>query len=94
MKFKRFQLWEGFVNEYSRRLLSKPEEDKLVAISGLARLLIGDGKEYVAGIWKEILPYQLMWFASSDPELISDNSQVPSWSWAVLNKQIYTRVPV
>jgi hypothetical protein len=93
MKFERYQLWEKFVNEYSRRMLSKPDVDKLVAISGLARNLIVDGKDYVAGLWKEILPYQLMWSAKPGPELESGTPEIPSWSWASLNKQIYTRPP-
>ena len=93
MKFKRYQLWAIFVNDYSRRKLSKPQVDKLVAISGLARKLIVDGRNYVAGLWKEILPYQLMWTAHSDPELVPGNLEIPSWSWASLNKQVYTRAP-
>lgn len=93
LKLKRYELWAQFVNRYSQCALSKPELDKLVAISGLARKLIVDGNQYVAGMWKEILPYQLMWCASSDPEMIPGNSYIPSWSWASMNKRIIMRGP-
>jgi Heterokaryon incompatibility protein (HET) len=93
IKFKRYQLWAHFVNRYSACALSKPDKDKLVAISGLARKLIVDGDQYVAGLWKEILPYQLMWTVRSDPETESGNPYIPSWSWASMNKSILMRVP-
>ncbi len=93
MKLKRYQLWAQFVNRYSECALSKPDLDKLVAISGLARKLIVDGNQYVAGLWREILPYQLMWTASSDPEIVAGNSYIPSWSWASTNKRIFMRGP-
>lgn len=93
MKLKRYELWAQFVNRYSECALSKPEIDKLVAISGLARKLIVDGHQYVAGLWREILPYQLMWTASSDLETVPGNSNIPSWSWASMNKRVFMRGP-
>jgi hypothetical protein len=91
-KLKRYQLWVMFVNRYSSCLLTKPELDKLVAISGLARKLIIDGDQYVAGLWREILPYQLMWRVR-DPGNAPGNSNIPSWSWASMNERVSTRGP-
>jgi len=34
-----------------------------------------------------------MWTASSDPEMVSGNSYIPSWSWASINKRIFMRGP-
>jgi hypothetical protein len=83
-----------FVKRYSECDLTKPELDKLVAISGLARKLIVDGDQYVAGLWREILPHQLMW-SVQDPGTGTEprNSYIPSWSWASLNRRVKMHAP-
>jgi hypothetical protein len=82
--------WERLVNLYSNRLLTK-EEDKLVAISGLARWqqrLSQD--EYLAGLWKKQFVRQLVWNVSREQEhsLVPSRPKVyraPSWSWASID---------
>ncbi|CZR67858.1 uncharacterized protein PAC_17757 [Phialocephala subalpina] len=92
-KYQRHQLWQKLVNRYSECSITKPEVDKLVAISGLARKLIIDGDQYVAGMWREILPDQLLWCADKgEQQLMPPNDYIPSWSWASLNKKTYTSV--
>jgi hypothetical protein len=81
-----------FVNQYSSCSLTKPELDKLVAIFGLARKLIVDGDQYVVGLWREILSYQLMWHVW-DPGNAPGNSYIPSWSLASVNERVSMRGP-
>jgi hypothetical protein len=82
--------WERLVSLYSNRLLTK-EEDKLIAISGLARWqqrLSPD--EYLAGLWKKQFVRQLDWKVSREQEhsLAPSRPKVyraPSWSWASID---------
>ncbi len=93
LKLNRYLLWNLFVKRYSDCDLSKPELDKLVAISGLARKLIVDRDQYVAGLWREILPHQLMW-SVQDPGIgTPGNSYIPSWSWASMNRRVNMHAP-
>lgn len=55
------EIWTRIVREYSRCKLTL-SRDRLVAISGLARLSAGEsGDEYVAGMWRKDLELQLCW---------------------------------
>ena len=59
-------IWHRAVMNYSRSDLTKTE-DKLVAISGVAKTLqpiLQD--EYVAGLWKKRLLQELLWSVSKD----------------------------
>ncbi|KAK8219179.1 hypothetical protein M8818_000911 [Zalaria obscura] len=89
---QRYQLWDQFVQIYTRANLTFPEKDKLVAISGLARELFPNG-QYLAGLWRDILPYQLMWSTSSGDCTSRDNERAPSWSWASINGPLFARTP-
>lgn len=76
--------WPAIVEDYSRRQLTK-FSDKFPALGGLARLIQDESKdEYIAGMWRERLEYQLTWTVHSP-----DNNRgwtepyiAPSWSWA------------
>lgn len=88
--------WVTLVNAYSRMQLTKPEMDKLVAISGMAKLVAERwDDEYVAGIFKKTLPWALLWnvenAAENDAvgeETSSDVYRSPSWSWASTNRPV------
>ena len=84
----RYQEWQHVLESYRSCHLTKAE-DKLIAISGLAKdiqQILDD--EYLAGLWKRFLPSELMWQVdgctqsngspSSRPKLY----RAPSWSWA------------
>jgi hypothetical protein len=64
------------------------EEDKLITISGIAKRimrLIPSKDEYVAGLWRRVLPSQLLWDVDwvDHPAPSRHNTYcVPSWSWA------------
>lgn len=59
-------VWEGVLQTYARCTLSHTK-DKLVAISGIARVMHSFiMSEYLAGVWKEHLVRGLLWFIEKD----------------------------
>jgi hypothetical protein len=85
-----YAYWNGIIDVYTRSSLTR-QEDKLIALSGIAQemsILLND--EYLAGLWKNNLPSQLLWFVSKP--LVANNGnpcfrptatyQAPTWSWA------------
>jgi hypothetical protein len=62
-----YSVWIMAIRIYSRCHLTK-EQDKLVAISAIAREIqpIIQG-EYLAGLWRRYLPFQLLWIAHHPP---------------------------
>jgi len=78
------------VQAYTRCNLTK-SEDKLVAMSGLAKRvqsLLCD--EYLAGLWRSNLPHDFLWrldprhHPSTRPALY----RAPTWSWAIVETPI------
>jgi hypothetical protein len=81
--------WNGIVSMYSRCKLTM-ENDKLVAISGIARKF-GQAMrdEYLAGLWRRELPAQLLWYIDRDfPRARPESYIAPSWSWASTSGRI------
>ncbi len=91
--YDRCLLWKALVDAYSGFGLTAPEKDKLVAISGLARR-IGRADDYLAGLWREFLPEQLLWH-TVEPASSRDDIRAPAWSWASMNHKVnmYIRLP-
>ena len=57
-----YYAWKRLVYYYSRCALTKPE-DKLIAISGVAKFFQQrTGDRYLAGLWERSLPTHLLWF--------------------------------
>ncbi|KAE8317586.1 heterokaryon incompatibility protein-domain-containing protein [Aspergillus transmontanensis] len=97
--------WRDLVTDYSHRSLSK-RYDALRAISALAKMVRNrlpekDGllDEYVAGLWKGELHFDLTWEVKPvdahdvppSTGLEDDNEtsyRIPSWSWASVGKPI------
>ncbi|KAF2100275.1 HET-domain-containing protein [Rhizodiscina lignyota] len=80
-------LWPAIVSKYSRGELSRPERDKLVALSGLAKRVF-DPKMYCAGLWSDEFPTNLLWRTvglASKPH----RKQAPTWSWASVNGPVF-----
>lgn len=79
--------WAEVVLRYSDCELTRPDEDKLVALSGIAsRVQRATGLTYVAGLWKETLVTELCWQNRS--QVIARRSlayRAPSWSWAAVD---------
>ncbi|KAE9381828.1 HET-domain-containing protein [Stipitochalara longipes BDJ] len=88
--------WKSVVERYSKTKLTNPG-DKLIALSGIAKLMAGllPGVKYVAGLWSEHLASQLLWrvdpvfehgkfsFPSSRPK----QYRAPSFSWAAVDAE-------
>jgi hypothetical protein len=95
-----FRLWYDLVEDFTQRRF-KEISDRLVAISGLARMY-GDmirNPTYVAGLWKEDLIRGLLWHVEGTtliPKRSADNSSdldedfpdFPSWSWAGVGYEV------
>jgi hypothetical protein len=92
--FERYQLWANIVDHYLACKLTVPEKDRFVAISGVARRMIIEEDQYLAGLWRKILAHQLLWHIplQSDGDL-SRIANMPTWSWASLRRPARTRVP-
>lgn len=77
--------WHHNVQWYSGCALSFAQ-DRLLAISGVARLLQSPlFGSYLAGLWECALPQELAWRSKHDDLSINTRDQVfvaPTWSWA------------
>jgi hypothetical protein len=87
-----FSLWNSIVCNYSSGKLTY-SEDKLVAISGLAsRMQKHTQSEYLAGLWRKHLPYQLLWTVRGVQWMVYRERPAvytaPSWSWAAVHGMI------
>ena len=85
-----YKYWHQLVHIYSSCCLTRAE-DKLVAISGLAKRVqscLDD--EYIAGLWKGSLPSELLWYAtrSDGCPKRSSSYHAPTWSWASIERGV------
>lgn len=79
---KAVPMWRESVLSYSKRDLTQ-EDDRLLAISGIARLLRGPEAEglYLAGLWKDAMPFDLLWRCDASSGLGAAKTRRPTWSW-------------
>lgn len=74
--------WTEVVDTYCRRKLTY-ETDKLMALQGIANEIAARTKLcYHFGLWSDLLPRQLLWFAKDRIERPATLKSMPSWSWA------------
>ncbi|KAI0334690.1 HET-domain-containing protein [Cubamyces sp. BRFM 1775] len=76
--------WLQVVMDYTRRSLSY-SSDKLVACAGLAEefaCALGTQVPYLAGLWRDSLLCDLLWFVAPDKIGSRGDGRAPSWSWA------------
>ena len=89
-----YKKWQRLVEWYSSCKVTK-EEDKLIAISGIAkRFHSALSSEYLAGLWRDNLPIELIWRVSraeSDNVQRPSRYRAPSWSWASVDTQIINK---
>jgi hypothetical protein len=92
-----YELWKRIVEVYSRTRLTV-SRDKLIALSGIARLFHEQHfnkttkNEYVAGMWSKCLESQLLWQVNEEyREGVFENparrdaTRAPSFSWASID---------
>lgn len=93
-----FDPWYTLVENYSRTGLTRPEKDRIVALSGIAQEFrevikahIQTSKQfslkYLSGLWLEDLHYGLLWQSTHKSHRVS-NCGAPSWSWAAQLREV------
>jgi hypothetical protein len=87
------RLWFSVVQAYSKGKLTR-SEDGLIALSGVAeRIRQSSGLTYVAGLWRQNMPLDLLWrtrIRAGEGELSprSPTYRAPTWSWGSLDTEI------
>lgn len=83
------QFWRNAIRTYSMCQLSF-SSDKLIAIWGIVRFLIGALKErYAVGLWERNLEEQLAWYVvECRTSALEANLDAPSWSWASIKGEV------
>lgn len=80
--------WDEIVELYMDTNLTRPE-DKLVAISGLAREVQKETKDvYYAGLWRREFERTLLWYLHVPQRMKIGNYRAPSWSWASVDGKV------
>ncbi|KAI0552897.1 heterokaryon incompatibility protein-domain-containing protein [Xylaria curta] len=81
--------WYMILKDYTRRNLTFPEKDKLVAIGGIAQIIstLRGGDMYTAGLFRSRFLSALLWAVHRDhyqDPLVRPTTvwRAPSWSWA------------
>ena len=81
--------WFHLISIYTRCRLTVVS-DKLVAMSGIVqRIQESTGFRYLAGLWRDMLPFNLCWFVDRDAQPPPEDYRAPSWSWASRDGEIY-----
>ena len=90
--YRLYRIWMNMVNLYTKRHLTK-SSDKLVAISGLAKLIAArlvNQDVYIVGLWKHNLLLHMLWRISSHAQVSRPKPyRAPSWSWASVEGTMY-----
>ncbi|KAL6704890.1 hypothetical protein ACN47E_007573 [Coniothyrium glycines] len=77
-------MWYDLLDEYTRRRLTNPETDKLIAISAVSMRFEQAMKDrYISGHFWRMLPVSLLWSTAGSVKRL-DNG-VPRWSWASID---------
>ncbi|EXJ57659.1 uncharacterized protein A1O5_12449 [Cladophialophora psammophila CBS 110553] len=81
-----YGIWDQVMETYSSGKLSR-RTDRLVALSGIARKLqrrLIQHDTYLAGLWKQDLPFELLWDVKIPPQKPDAGHEyiAPTWSWA------------
>jgi len=84
------RFWQELVEQYTSCNLTK-DEDKLVAISGIAKTVQQKLEDdYLAGLWRHNLITDLLWEVHGGEVCTRrpDRYRAPSWSWASIDGRI------
>ncbi|MCJ1457346.1 hypothetical protein MMC28_007714 [Mycoblastus sanguinarius] len=93
-QFNAHHLWNKIVTLYTISDLTR-QGDILIALSGIAKRvehILGD--QYLAGLFKQFLPTQLLWHVDKRkpgnglPSVKPEMYRAPSWSWAAVDGAI------
>lgn len=94
-EFGKTMSWRSVVTQYSSRRTTH-EKDKLPALAGLAvRYAEATGHNYLAGLWREDLPFSLLWSRVTSSERSGSTwpkrKPLPSWSWVSSDGVVHYR---
>ncbi|KAK0616545.1 heterokaryon incompatibility protein-domain-containing protein, partial [Immersiella caudata] len=81
--------WYDMLEDFTGRGITVGD-DRLPALSGIAGVMehvTGDGG-YVAGLWRQHLPWGLLWRKRNDWLGSPGKYRAPSWSWASLDGRV------
>ena len=82
------QRWFELVSMYTSGQLTQPT-DRLMGISGIAKKIQNQrGLEYLGGLWKHRLVFDLLWTLQEKPKPKPTTYRVPSWSWASIDGRV------
>lgn len=91
-----YRYWRELVTEYTRCSLTEPS-DKSVAFSGIVKhMQTKTHDRYIAGMWREKLPWSLTWYVADDSQMHSSRPiprRAPSWSWLSIDGRIIENTP-
>ncbi|CAJ0543111.1 Ff.00g004150.m01.CDS01 [Fusarium sp. VM40] len=85
-----FNFWHKVVENYSKRKLTQVG-DKLPAISAIAAIIQHrTGSDYVAGLWRDNVDQELLWYRPALSPVGTANSSYtsPSFSWASITGEV------
>jgi len=87
-------MWMDIVKSYTTKDMTF-ETDILVAISGIAKKLSSHLQgDYLAGLWQQHLPFQLLWHAETFDGRLGRTRPVkyyaPTWSWASVCTSVWS----
>lgn len=88
-----FSCWSQIVKAYTKADLTF-DEDKLVAIAGLARGAILQGRKlgvalhYAAGLWTSTFSREMLWYLDVPALKSIAKYRAPSWSWASVDGEV------
>lgn len=69
------------------------DHDKLMAFVGISSSIRGRDWTFVAGLWLNLLPLNLLWFRDDpSPLLARPYRRLPTWSWASVDGRISHRL--
>jgi len=82
---KQTLMWRECVKSYSKRDLTV-NGDRLYAINGIASYIRGPDSPsyhqlYFHGLWKDSMPWDLLWYCDQTSEFASQKPRGPSYSW-------------
>ncbi|KAK3646854.1 hypothetical protein LTR56_008342 [Elasticomyces elasticus] len=88
------QLWGSLVNHYSNLELTYAQNDKLVALGGVAQRMADILQDdYVAGMFGKTLVAQLPWQKAQQRTKRAEEWRAPSWSWASMDGGVLASRP-
>jgi len=85
-----YSAWEEIVEQYCKLKLSQPQDDRIIALSGVAvefqkALRVEDS--CVAGLWRRDLHHDLLW-ERVRPGSSRRFDNFPTWSWASIDAPV------